>query len=239
MVAILDFFEEFFSEGEYGFETRKFMLTVSLCAMLAVNPVLADVPKEKESVGDSHTVYTQETFEGRMDSGIAGVTYVNKAMDAAGNAAQKAEGHAAAAGASALSAAESAGEAAKSAKAANDALSGKVDKKQGTGNKNKVMVTNSDGTVYPGYVTPDNITTTFTDGSGHALTGLNGDVLVINGNGRVVWGRIGSKAIAVGAVTSSKIAGEAISASHIPSGTIYSGHIATGTITAGHITSSG
>ncbi len=218
------------------FETRKFMLTVSLCAMLAVNPVLADVPKENESVGDAHTVYVDSTLEnGTLSSvkdyktaGIASVSYVHRMVDAAGNAAQAAESHAAAAGDYALSAAQSADE-------AHEVLKDKVDIEQGDENANKVMVTDEDGTVYPGYVTVDNISSSGNTG-----------IVIADGTG-VFWGGIESGMIGTGAIQSWHITQDAIDSHHIISGAIidnhiaygaiHSGHIASGTITANHITS--
>lgn len=133
------------------FYTKKFVFTVSLCAMLAVNPVLAVTnpvtvaPGAKSGeVGKAAEVYSD--WAGRVNSGIAGVGYVNKAVDAAGNAAQWAENHAAAAAQSAKSAADSAAQAAS-----------KVSIAQGTDNKNKAMVTDEAGSVYAGYVDTDMI----------------------------------------------------------------------------------
>ncbi|MBO5662948.1 MAG: hypothetical protein J6S12_03780, partial [Alphaproteobacteria bacterium] len=80
-------------------------------------------------------------------NGIASVSYVNRMVNAAGNAAELAEGHAAAAGAHALSAAQSADE-------AHKVLADKVSIDQGADDKNKVMVTDDAGSVYAGYVAP-------------------------------------------------------------------------------------
>ncbi len=106
----------------------KFVFMVSMVAMMAVNSALASAPASNESVGTAHTVYTdQGPTEG---AGIAGVSYVNKAVNKAGASAQAAEAHAAAAGQSALSAASSASAAAASAKTANEALATKADKSE-------------------------------------------------------------------------------------------------------------
>ena len=204
--------------------TKKFVFTVSLCAMLAVNPVLATVPSEDESVGDAHTdIYVESTNVGLNDalndvaSGIAGVTYVNRMVNSAGNAAIKAEEHAAAAGASALiankAAKDAAGAAADAASAAADAASAVEDKvsiEQGTENKNKALVTNEDGTVYPGYVTSDmlaNGAVTKDKIFGVFGEGYGGYVMRTDASGHVSWGRVGENGIANGAVTTNKIAG--------------------------------
>ena len=133
--------------------------------MLAVNPVLATAPGEEELVSTVHNVYTESTNTGtegaplNLSSGIAGVTYVNRMVNSAGNAAQRAEDHAAAAGASAIAAqsaadaAQSAADAAQgSANAATETLKSKLDIFQETDNKNKVMVVGSDGNLTPGMV---------------------------------------------------------------------------------------
>lgn len=157
--------------------TKKFVFTVSLCAMLAVNPVLAVTdPVEAKAgafsgeVGKVGTVYSDWT--GRANSGIAGVRYVNSAVDAAGNAAQWAENHAAAAAQSAKAAATSAAQAAS-----------KVAIAQGEGNKNKAMVTNGKGDVSAGYVTSDMI-------SSSGYTGTYSGVLRTDPNGGAEWGMV-------------------------------------------------
>ncbi len=75
-----------------------------------------------DSVAQVHTVYGFTTDKGRVDSGIAGVKYVNTAVDIAGNAAAAAEAHAAASGDAAMAAKKSAQDAQGSAdKAAESA----------------------------------------------------------------------------------------------------------------------
>ena len=110
----------------------KFVFAVSLVAMLAVGSAWADTPGKNESVDAAHTVYTDQSptsTEGVDGStAIAGVTYVNRAVNKAGASATAAEAHAAAAGASALAAQKSAEDAAESAKKANEALADKADK---------------------------------------------------------------------------------------------------------------
>ena len=110
----------------------KFVFAVSLVAMLAVGSAWANTPGKDESVGVAHTVYADQTptsTEGVDGStAIAGVTYVNRAVNKAGASAQAAEAHAAAAGASALAAKKSADDAASSAQSANDALVNKQPK---------------------------------------------------------------------------------------------------------------
>ena len=92
------------------------------------------------TVGDVYDLSTS-TWDGYATSGIAGVTYVNKAVGAAGNAAQWAENHAAAAAQSAISAGESADAAAASAAVAEN-LSGTngitIENKLGTDDKTVV-----------------------------------------------------------------------------------------------------
>ena len=104
----------------------KFVFAVSLVAMLAVGSAWANAPVGNEKVDKVHDVYTDQAPT--TGAGIAGVSYVNKAVNKAGASAEAAEAHAAAAGASALAAQKSADEAASSAQSANDALAGKQDK---------------------------------------------------------------------------------------------------------------
>ena len=77
------------------------------------------------------------------DSGIAGVTYVNRMVGVAGGAAQQAEDHAAAAGAYAIAAAQSADE-------AKSALDGKEDKVNKLKTTDTTTITNDNkDTLYP------------------------------------------------------------------------------------------
>ena len=131
------------------YDVKRFIFTVSLCAMLAVNPVLATAPTNDEELGRTHDVYVESTLN-QATNGIAGVSYVNRMVNAAGNAADAAEAHAAAAGAHALSAAQSADE-------AHKVLADKVDIDQGADKKNLAMVVNPSGYVAPGYITNDMI----------------------------------------------------------------------------------
>ena len=133
----------------------KFVFAVSLVAMLAVGSAWAYDPADTSSTTDTvateHTVYTDQTPT--TGTGIAGVSYVNKAVNKAGASAQAAEGHAAAAGKSALAAADSAAQAATSAKKANDALAGKQDKlgftPENVANKVTSVTSASTNTQYP------------------------------------------------------------------------------------------
>ncbi|MBQ5699990.1 MAG: hypothetical protein IIV74_01695 [Alphaproteobacteria bacterium] len=104
----------------------KFVFAVSLVAILAVGSAWANAPATEEDLGTVHTVYTDRTPT--SGAGIAGVSYVNNAVNNAGKSAQAAEAHAAAAGQHALDAATSAAEAKTSAQSANDALVNKADK---------------------------------------------------------------------------------------------------------------
>ena len=133
----------------------KFVFAVSLVAMLAVGSAWAYDPADTSSTTDTvateHTVYTDQTPT--TGTGIAGVSYVNKAVNKAGASAQAAEDHAAAAGKSALAAADSAAQAATSAKKANDALAGKQDKlgftPENVANKVTSVTSASTNTQYP------------------------------------------------------------------------------------------
>lgn len=108
----------------------KFVFAVSLVAMLAVSSAWAYDPADTsittDTVATEHTVYENQTPT--SGTGIAGVSYVNKAVNVAGASAQAAEAHAAAAGQSALNAASSAAAAADSAQLANNTLANKQDK---------------------------------------------------------------------------------------------------------------
>ena len=117
----------------------KFVFAVSLVAMLAVGSAWANTPGDNEKVDKVHDVYTDQSPT--TGAGIAGVSYVNKAVNKAGASARAAEDHAAAAGASALAAQKSADDAAKSADEANTALAGKQDKLTTTNIKGSGSVT--------------------------------------------------------------------------------------------------
>ena len=186
------------------YDVKRFIFTVSLCAMLAANPVLATAPTNDEELGTTHDVYVESTLN-QATNGIAGVSYVNRMVNAAGNAADAAEAHAAAAGAHALSAAQSADE-------AHKVLADKVNIDQGA--SNKAMVTDDKGTVYPGYITNDMI-------DDNAVTldkikrGEDASVLLVRSTGisaHMAWGKIDNEHISDGAVTSDKIAKGAITA---------------------------
>ena len=182
-------------------EARKFIFTVSLCAMLAVNPVLATAPTNDEDLGTTHDVYVESTLN-QATNGIAGVSYVNRMVNAAGNAAAAAEGHAAAAGAHALSAAQSADE-------AHKVLADKVNIDQGADKKNLAMVTDDAGSVYPGYIDTDMI-------EDNAITTKKiGNYAVTSAN--ISSGAITAGHIAYGAVTSDNINRGAIGFKHIDS----------------------
>ena len=129
----------------------KFVFAVSLVAMLAVGSAWANAPVGNEKVDKVHDVYTDQAPT--TGAGIAGVSYVNKAVNKAGASAKAAEAHAAAAGASALAAQKSADEAASSAKSANDTLAGKQDKlgftPENVANKVTSVTSASTNTQYP------------------------------------------------------------------------------------------
>lgn len=101
---------------------KKFVFAVSLVAMMAVSNAwatdLASTSSTTDTVETAHSVFTAYTpTEAGSKAGIAGVTYVNRAVNSAGNAAIAAENHAAASGAYAIDA-KSAAEQASSAAAA-------------------------------------------------------------------------------------------------------------------------
>ena len=185
------------------YDVKRFIFSVSLCAMLAVTPALATAPTNDEDLGTTHDVYVESTLN-QATNGIAGVSYVNRMVNAAGNAAELAEGHAAAAGAHALSAAQSAAE-------AHKVLADKVNIDQGADNKNMAMVTDEDGSVYAGYITNDMIAS-----PGDSLqTGLSGLSIVSDGVGYARWGQVSKYGIANSAVTTDKIANDAVTADKI------------------------
>ena len=128
----------------------KFVFAVSFCAMFVASAALATAP-EGDTPGEYDDKYIEEisnphddvfeklepTAKDGAGAGIAGVTYVNRAVNSAGAAAIAAEAHAAAAGAYAVSAkssaddaAEAAGEAKNAANEAKEALDGKADKSE-------------------------------------------------------------------------------------------------------------
>lgn len=139
----------------------KSIFSVFMVAILLAGPAIAFDPAEtaeNDTVATKHNVYTFDKEDGRATSGIAGVLYVNKAVDIAGGAAGAAEAHAAAAGSAAISAAASAdaaagaaAAAADSAQSANDALASKEDvanKLKSTDTTTQVSADNKD-TLYP------------------------------------------------------------------------------------------
>lgn len=141
----------------------KLFLSVSVIAMFAVGSAWATDPENTTDASDTvATPHSAEIYPSGLgpittadgiavavsqfkDSGIAGVTYVNRMVGVAGGAAQQAENHAAAAGAYAI-------EAKTAAEEAKGALDGKVDIEQGEENKQKVMTTDVNGNVVAGAV---------------------------------------------------------------------------------------
>ncbi|MBR1953615.1 MAG: hypothetical protein IKA25_00890, partial [Alphaproteobacteria bacterium] len=156
----------------------KFVFAVSLVAMLAVSSAWANAPASGDSVGTAHDVYEDQTpTDG---AGIAGVSYVNKAVNKAGASAQAAEAHAAAAGQSALDAADSAAEAASSAQSANNALANKQDKlgytAENSANKVTSVSSTSTDTQYP---------------SAKAVYGyVSGELTTVNGDNNALKSRV-------------------------------------------------
>lgn len=169
----------------------KLFLSVSVIAMFAVGSAWATDPKNtsdtNDTVATSHSadiypsalrpITTAEDIAGAVsqfkDSGIAGVTYVNRMVGVAGGAAQKAEEHAAAAGASAIDAQTAAGKAKESADAATSALANKQDK------ATAVKVTESGTAVgsatVPVYVDSTGLVKVITSYSGKAASATEAD----------------------------------------------------------------
>lgn len=146
----------------------KSIFSVFMVAILLAGPAIAFDPAETatedDTVATKHTVYTFDAEDGRAKGGIAGVLYVNKAVDIAGGAAGAAEAHAAAAGSAAISAAASAdaaagaaAAAAGSAQSAINALADKVTIDQGPTNANKAVITDKDGKITTGTIKTDMI----------------------------------------------------------------------------------
>lgn len=170
----------------------KFVFAVSLVAILAVSSSMAasvtDVaPATGEGQAISGTtgtvgdVYDWSKWSGYATEGIASVNYVNNAVDAAGNAAQWAENHAAAAG----TAAEEANEAAATAKSwAQEAKNTLVDKQD---KSTAVKVTTSGTAVgsatVPVYVNSSGVATAITSYSGNAASATKATQ---DGNGKVI-----------------------------------------------------
>ena len=210
------------------YDVKRFIFSVSLCAMLAVNPVLATAPTNDEDLGTTHDVYVESTLN-QATNGIAGVSYVNRMVNAAGNAADAAEAHAAAAGAHALSAAQSADE-------AHKVLADKVSIDQGADNKNKAMVTDDAGSVYPGYVNANMISATYNNASGQSVYAKQNSILMATAvSGVVAWGMISGDNIADETIMSGDIASGAIYSGHITAGAIRMRHIADGAVTTNKI----
>ena len=194
------------------YDVKRFIFSVSLCAMLVANPVLATAPTNDEDLGTTHDVYVESTLN-QATNGIAGVSYVNRMVNAAGNAAELAEGHAAAAGAHALSAAQSADE-------AHKVLADKVSIDQGADNKNKAMVTDDAGSVYAGYITNDMIAEMSVSATNKLHAGnynenkvLKAGFSGLGANPKYItteWGYITKENIADGAVTADKLSADKV-----------------------------
>ena len=75
----------------------KLFLSVSVIAMFAVGSAWATTPGDGADIMESHGVWGND-YDDENATGIASVAYVNRAVNAAGVAAQNAEDHAAAAG---------------------------------------------------------------------------------------------------------------------------------------------
>lgn len=143
------------------------IFVASLVAVLSMGSAYAADPADtadtNDTVATEHTVYGTSTLPGAtgyVTSGIAGVTYVNRMVNVAGNAAQKAEDHAAAAGKSALDAATAAANAqtaAENAQTTANNVANKVSIAQGGANKNKAVITDASGNITTGQIKTDMI----------------------------------------------------------------------------------
>ena len=141
----------------------KFVFAVSMVAMLSCGVAWASAPSGSETVATEHKVYEVAANAGATNAatdlatGIAGVTYVNRMVNMAGNAAQLAEDHAAAAGTYAI-------EAEKAAQDAEGALSGKLDNKFNLdAEKNAIVTTDKDGNAKPVAISDAGLGTYITD----------------------------------------------------------------------------
>lgn len=134
------------------------IFVASLVAVLSMGSAYATDPANTtdttDTVATEHTVYTVTENTGTattldVASGIASVTYVNRMVNVAGNAAQKAEDHAAAAGAYAIQAEN----AAKAAQTTANGVANKQDKSTavthgantGVGSANRPVYVSSTG----------------------------------------------------------------------------------------------
>ena len=167
------------------YDIKRFIFSVSLCAMLAANPVLATAPTNDEELGTTHDVYVESTLN-QATNGIAGVSYVNRMVNAAGNAAELAEGHAAAAGAHALSAAQSADE-------AHEVLDEKLDKSGWP--SGMAIVTDSSGYVAPGYITNGMLANGAVTADKISVSGYG--VLMGDTSGNAHWSKVTADMISV------------------------------------------
>ena len=155
---------------------RNFVFTVSLVAMFAVSSAWADAATG-DAVGTAHTVY-DNTGLNMAESGIAGVTYVNRMVNAAGNSAQKAEAHAASAGAAAISAAADADVAAQAAADANTAAQ---EAKDTLVNKQDKLIAGTNITIAADGKTISATDTKYSAGSNISLSGTTFNVPTANG----------------------------------------------------------
>lgn len=141
------------------------IFVASLVAVLSMGSAYATDPADTADTADTvateHAVYTTASNTGtattlNAESGIAGVTYVNRMVNVAGNAAQKAEDHAAAAGKSALDAATAAANAQTAAERAQTTANNVANKQDkstavthgantGVGSANRPVYVSSDG----------------------------------------------------------------------------------------------
>ena len=218
-----------------------------MVAILLAGPAIAFDPAdtvEDDTVATKHNVYTFDEEDGRATSGIAGVLYVNKAVDIAGGAAGAAEAHAAAAGSAAISAAASADDAAGaaaaaagaaaaaagSAQSANDALASKEDvanKFKSTDDEERLSADNKD-TLYPSVgrvqamigaldyatTTAVNAKVTIEQGSPNA-----NKAVITDKDGKITTGTITKDMIGAAQVTAAKTSGVI---GYIPSGSATS-----------------
>lgn len=178
----------------------KFLFAVSFVALLVVNNSYAvdatDLVPDAQRVdvgtaedpnylGDEMEIpqslveyMASHPWDGYTTTGIAGVTYVNKAVGAAGNAAQWAENRAAAAADSAIVAQVAAEDAAASADDANKAVATKFDNTF-KDISNAIVTTDEDGNVAPVAISDEGTGAFVTDvtvGDNGAVTLTRADV---------------------------------------------------------------
>ena len=160
------------------------IFVASLVAVLSMGSAYATDPANTtdttDTVATEHTVYTTASNTGtatatNIASGIAGVTYVNRMVNVAGNAAQKAEDHAAAAGAYAIQAEN----AAKAAQTTANNVANKQDKSTAVTHPENTSVGTASRPVYVS-----------SNGAATAVTGISVPVGAATATSSTTWASI-------------------------------------------------